>query len=94
MQIPDRHSGRLSFGGGASASSLLAGVRALPPAGPAPDLQNPELMRQVMLALALRDERVGGAEAAELADRALELARGSSGLDPQAALEAAKGAGG
>ena len=30
-------------------------------------------MRQVLLALALRDDDVGGAEAAELADRALEL---------------------
>ena len=47
-------------------------------------------MRQVLLALALRDENVGGAEAAELADRALELARGNKALDPPAALEAAK----
>jgi hypothetical protein len=88
-QIPDKAPGRL-FGGGASAPRLLASVRALPPAGPPPDLQSPELLRQVLLALALRDESLGGAEAAELADRALELVRRSGGLDPPAALEAAK----
>jgi hypothetical protein len=44
----------------------------------------------VLLALALRDESLGGAEAAELADRALELARQGGGMDPPAALEAAK----
>ncbi len=87
--IPDKHPGRL-FGGGVSVSSLLVTTRALPPAGPPPDLQNPELMRQVLLALALRDETVGGAEAAELADRALELARENRALDPPAAIEAAK----
>jgi len=48
-----------------------------------------ELMGQVLLALALRDEAVGGAEAAEVADRALELVSGQH-LDPPAALEAAK----
>ena len=90
--IPDKHpgGGMLGFGGGPDASKLLAETRALPPAGPPPDLQNPELMHQVLLALALRDESVGGAEAADLADRALELARGNSALDPPAALEAAK----
>lgn len=88
-QIPDKAPGRL-FGGGASAPRLLASVRALPPAGPPPDLQSPELLRQVLLALALRDESLGGADAAELADRALELVRQSGGLDPPAALEAAK----
>lgn len=87
--IPDRAGGRL-FGGGASASALLASARALPAAGPPPDLQSPELLRQVLLALALRDEAVGGAEAVELADRALELARGDTSMDPPAALEAAK----
>ena len=87
--IPDKAPGRL-FGGGASAARLLASVRALPPAGPPPDLQSPEQLRQVLLALALRDESLGGAEAAELADRALELAKRSGGLDPPAALEAAK----
>jgi hypothetical protein len=89
--IPDKHpGGLLSFGGGGGAAGLLASVRTLPPAGAPPDLQNPELLRQVLLALALRDENVGGAEAAELADRALELTRGDAALDPPAALEAAK----
>jgi hypothetical protein len=88
--IPDKHPGGL-FRSGAGASRLLGEVRALPSAGPPPDLDNPELMHQVLLALALRDESLGGAEAAELADRALELARGDTALDPPAALEAAKG---
>jgi hypothetical protein len=87
--IPDRPAGRL-FGGGVNATRLLSAVRALPPAGPPPDLQSPELLHQVLLALALRDEAVGGAEAADLADRALELVRGDTTLDPPAALEAAK----
>ncbi len=87
--IPDKAPGRL-FGGGASAPRLLAAVRDLPPAGPPPDLKSPEQLRQVLLALALRDESLGGAEAAELADRALELAQRSGGLDPAAALEAAR----
>lgn len=90
--IPDKHPGGL-FGRGVSASGLLAGVRSLPPAGPPPDLQSPELLHQVLLALALRDEDVSGAEAAELADRALGLMQGGSAgaaLDPPAALEAAK----
>src|SRR5437868_922933 len=87
--IPDKAPGRM-FGGGASAPKLLVAVSGLPPAGPPPDLQSPELLRQVLLALALRDESLGGAEAAELADHALELARRGGGLDPPAALEAAK----
>jgi hypothetical protein len=90
--IPDKQPGRL-FGGGVTASRLLAGTRALPPAGPPPDTQDPELMRQVLLALALRDESLSGAEAAELADRALQLTAGDSALDPPGALEAAKGSG-
>ncbi len=89
--IPDKHpGGLLGLGGGVTAARLLASVCGLPPAGPAPDLQNPELLRQILLALALRDDTIGGAEAAELADRALELARGDHALDPPAALEAAK----
>jgi hypothetical protein len=90
--IPEKQPGRL-FGGGVNASKLLAGARALPPAGPPPDTQDPELMRQVLLALALRDESLSGAEAAELADRALPLTTGDRSLDPPAALEAAKGEG-
>jgi hypothetical protein len=89
--IPDKHpGGRLGFGGGAGAAKLLSGVRGLPPAGQPPDLQAPELMRQVLLALALRDDSIGGAAAAELADRALALAEKNPALDPQTALEAAK----
>jgi hypothetical protein len=88
--IPDKASGRL-FGGGVSAPRMLASVRALPPAGPPPDTQSPELLRQVLLALALRDESVSGAEAAELADRALQLLLEGGSMDPPAALEAAKG---
>jgi hypothetical protein len=88
-QIPDKAGGRL-FGGGTSVPRMVAAVRQLPPAGPPPDLESPEQLRQVLLALALRDESLGGAEAAELADRALELARRGGGLDPPAALEAAK----
>jgi hypothetical protein len=87
--IPDKHPGRL-LGGGNTAPRLLASVRGLPPAGPPPDVKSPELLRQVLLALALRDEAIGGAEAAELADRALELVRQNGALDPPAALEAAK----
>jgi hypothetical protein len=89
MTIPDRHPGRL-FGGGAGASRLVASLRALPPAGPPPDTQNPELLQQVLVALALQDENLSGVEAVELADRALELARGDASLDPPAALTAAR----
>jgi hypothetical protein len=88
-QIPDKHPGRL-LGGGTSAATLLAAVRGLAPAGPPPDLQSPEQLRQVLLALALRDDTLGGAEAAELADRALTLVAQNPSLDPVAALEAAK----
>lgn len=87
--IPDRHPGRL-FGGGVDAARMLATLRSLPPAGPPADTQSPELLRQVLLALALRDDTVSGAEAAELADRALDLAR-TRMLDPPAAIAAAKG---
>jgi hypothetical protein len=90
LVIPDKHPGRLSLGGGASVGRLLATAAALPPAGPPPELDNPELLRQVLLALALRDESVSGAEAADLADRALELTRGNAALDPPAALEQAR----
>ncbi len=91
--IPDKHpGGRLGLGGGATAAQLLAATRSLPAAGAPPDLEDPELLRQILLALALRDEELGGAQAAELADRALALARGTAALDPPAALEAAKAA--
>jgi hypothetical protein len=89
LQIPDKHPGRL-FGGGANVNALLVAARALPPAGPPPDLRSPELLRQTFLALALGDESTTGAQAAELADRALELTQGDPTLDPVAALAAAK----
>ena len=92
LTIPDQHPGRL-FGGGANASALLGAASALPAAGPPADTENPEILRQVLLALALRDESIGGAEAAMLADRALELAQTDRALDPPAALEAAKAEG-
>jgi hypothetical protein len=92
IAIPEKHPGRL-LGGGAGAARLLEGVRALPAAGPPPDTQSPELLRQVLLALALRDEALGGAQAAMLADRALELAQADRALDPPSALAAAKAQG-
>jgi hypothetical protein len=91
LAIPDKHpGGLLSLGGSGTADRLLAAARGLPPAGAPPDLQTPELLRQVLLALALRDESISGAEAAELADRALELSRDDAALDPSAALERAR----
>ncbi|MDQ6776343.1 MAG: hypothetical protein M3071_09040 [Actinomycetota bacterium] len=92
-RIPARHPGALSFSGSGGAAGLLTTLRALPPAGPAPDAQDPELLRQVLLALALQDEATGGAEAAELADRALELSRADRQLDPPAALAQARATG-
>ncbi len=89
MQVPDKHPGRL-FGGGGNVSSMLAAARALPSAGPPPDPQRPELLHQTLLALALGDESTGGAEAVELADRALTLAQSDPSLEPAAALAAAK----
>jgi hypothetical protein len=89
ISIPDRHRGKL-LGGGTNVFSLLTSASALPPAGPPADTRSPEVLHQVLLALALRDESIGGAEAALLADRALELAQVNPTLDPPAALEAAK----
>jgi len=87
LEIPDKHAGLL---GGMTAARALAAVRSLHPAGPPADTQSPQVLRQVLLALALRDEATSGAEAAELADRALALAQADRSLDPPAALEAAK----
>jgi hypothetical protein len=89
LSIPDKHPGRLLGAGKAGVSELLAAARALPPAGPPPDLQRPELLHQVLLSLALSDDSLDGVQAAELADRAFELVRADSTLDPAAALEAA-----
>jgi hypothetical protein len=88
-QIPEKHPGRL-FGGGTTAATLLATVSALPPAGPPPDTQDPELLRQWLLALALRDDSLGGAQAAEVADRAALLIQGDPSIEPPTALERAK----
>jgi hypothetical protein len=87
--IPAKHPGRL-FGGGSTASGLLASLQSLPPAAPPPDLRNPELTHQVILALALQNLETGGAEAAELADRAIELMQATPTLDPREALAAAR----
>lgn len=90
LTIPARHPAGRLLGSGRNAAALLAAARALPPAGPPPDTQNRELTRQVLVALALGDETLDGAQAVELADRALALTRGEQPLDPPAALEAAK----
>lgn len=98
LVIEDRHpgGGLFSRGSDQSASGLAVRLRALPDAGSPPQLADPELMRGVLLALALRDDSLGGAEAAELADRALALMSGGGpgggqrALDPPAALEAAR----
>jgi hypothetical protein len=91
--IDDKHPrGLFGRGGDGAAGALAARLRTLPPAGPPPDTANPELLRGVLLALALGDETLSGAEAAEVADRALELMRAPEGrqLDPPAALRAAR----
>ena len=93
ITIPDRHPGRF-LGGGLNVSRLVAAVGSLPPAGPPADTSSPQLLRQVLIALALRDESIGGAEAVNLADLALELAQADRALDPPAALEAARAQGG
>jgi hypothetical protein len=89
ITIPAKHPGRL-LGGGVNVSRLLGTMRALPAAGPPPDMRDPELLRQVLLALALQDPELTGAQAVEVTDRALELVRGDANLDAPAALEAAK----
>jgi hypothetical protein len=87
LEVPEKHAGLL---GGMTAARALATVRSLPPAGPPADTQSPQVLHQVLLALALRDETTTGAQAANLADRALELSRADRTLDPPAALEAAR----
>jgi hypothetical protein len=88
MVIPDKHPGRLL--GGTNVQRLLAQAKSLPQAGLPPDTSNPELLRQVLLALALRDDTVSGEQAVTLADRALALSQADSSLDPAGALRAAK----
>ena len=92
LLVPDKHPGRL-LGGSNNVGRLLAMAKSLPSAGPPPDLQNPELLRQVLLALALREESLTGEQAVDLADRALALMQADSTLDPAAALQVAKQAG-
>ena len=75
--IPDKAPGRLF--GGARAQPGGGVCVTLPPAGARPTSE-PEQLRQEPLALALRDESHGGAEAGEPADHALELAKRSGGL--------------
>jgi hypothetical protein len=90
--IPARHPKRLSRKDPASAPHLLAALRSLPPAGAPPDPHDPELLRQVILGLALQDDSIGGAEAVELTDRAIALTQATPTLDPPAALAAARAA--
>lgn len=90
VRIPAKYPGRLFGSSGATARGLLSTVRGLPPAGPPPDTANPELLHQVVLALALGDPDTPAHEAVELADRAVELARQRPELAPPAALEAAR----
>jgi hypothetical protein len=87
--IPDRQPGKL-FGGGVSARSLLTSVSALPAPGPPPVLDSPEVVRNVLLSLALRDESLNAAQAVEVAEQAVTLVSSEHALEPQAALEAAK----
>ncbi|HLI32081.1 MAG TPA: hypothetical protein VKU89_04985 [Solirubrobacteraceae bacterium] len=89
LQIPDRHPGRL-LGGALIAPRLIEALRALAPAGPPPDPSDPQLLREALLALALADPELGGAQAAELADRALELLSAQRDLDLQQALSEAR----
>jgi hypothetical protein len=88
--LPARHPKRMSRKDSGAAPRLLAALRALPAAGPPADTRDPELLRQVILGLALQDEAVGGAEAVELTDRAIALALQTPALDPPAALAAAR----
>jgi hypothetical protein len=90
VRIPARLPGRLFGSSGATAPRLLGSLQGLPPAGPPPDTRNPELLHQVVLALALQDPDTYAEHAVELADRAVALARNNPALDPPAALEAAR----
>jgi hypothetical protein len=91
VTIPERHPGGL-LRRGRDAGSLLAQLRGLGPAGQPPDAGDPELLREALLALALRDPELSGAQAAELADSALALVS-SRGLELPAALAAARSQG-
>lgn len=88
-QIPEKHPGGL-FGGGTSVATLLATVKGLPPAGPPPDTRNPEILQQWFLAMALRDDSLGGAEAEETAERAVAILLSDPSLDPQTVFQQAR----
>jgi hypothetical protein len=90
LAIPDKHPGGFFSGGARSAPGMLAIARALPAAGPAPDLDQPEVLQQAVLTLALSDDSLEAAEAVDTADRALQLMKMNQELDPAAALAAAK----
>ena len=92
LTVPERAGGRL-FGGGTTAPTLLGSSHALPAAGPPPDLARPEALHEVLLALALGDDSLGGAAAAEAADRALALMTADSSLEPKRALAQATSSG-
>lgn len=95
--VPDRHPSGFIGRSQDTAGSLAARLRALPAAGPLADADDPKLLRGALLALALRDDSLGGAAAAELADRALALIRSGRDcgavLDAPAAMEAARAQG-
>jgi hypothetical protein len=90
LVIPDKHPGGFFSGGARSAPGMLAIARALPAAGPAPDLDQPEVLQQAVLTLALSDDSLDAADAVDTADRALQLIKLNPELDPAAALAAAK----
>jgi hypothetical protein len=90
LAIPDKHPGAFFAGGARSAPGMLAIARALPAAGPAPDLSSAEALQQSLLMLALSDDALDPGEAVEMADQALALIKLNPDLDPAGALAAAK----
>jgi hypothetical protein len=86
--IPERMPSRW-FGGQALLPRLVAELAKLPvPGGRGSDAGSP--LRAVLLTLALADPDITGAEAPEVADRALALLESRPGLDPLHALKAAR----
>ena len=78
-------------GGGGGATQLLATVTRAAAGRPAArPRRTPSCCVRCCSRSRCATRSLGGAEAAELADRALELTRGDAALDPPAALEAAK----
>ena len=89
--IPDKHPAAGCSAAAATARQAAgrASGRCRPP-GRRPTRRTPSCCIRCCWRWPCATSRVGGAEAAELADRALELTRGDAALDPPAALEAAK----